>query len=95
MTGASTTGAGGTVWSGLEPQEVLSAIPAAAARIIAIFIVVFGLLVWFFGGIERVVFYLVAGTSTGGAGAFEQQDALTMTPHAAAAIAIILTIFID
>lgn len=37
-----TTGAGGTLWSGLEPQDVLRAIPAAAARIIAIFIVLFG-----------------------------------------------------
>jgi len=39
LTGTSTTGAGGTVASGLDPQEVLRAIPAAAARIIAIFMV--------------------------------------------------------
>lgn len=41
LTGMSTTGAGGTVASGLEPQDVLRAIPAAAARMIAIFIVLF------------------------------------------------------
>jgi hypothetical protein len=33
--------------------------------------------------------YLTGATSTGAGAGFEQQDALTMTPHAAAAIAII------
>lgn len=72
--------------------------PAAAARMIAIFIFFIRFsLVSNLGGLRRLN-YLVAGTSSGGAtgatGAFEQQDALTITPHAAAAITIILTSFI-
>ena len=64
--------------------------PAAAARMIAIFIFFIRFsLVSNLGGLRRLN-YLVAGTSSGGAtGAFEQQDALTITPHAAAAITII------
>lgn len=50
LTGTSTTGAGGTTGSGLEPQDALRAIPAAAARMIAIFIVLIAwLLVWVLG----------------------------------------------
>ena len=56
----------------------------------------FGLVLVSNSGVLRILNYLIAGTSTGGAtGAFEQQDALTITPHAAAAIAIILTSFIE
>ena len=64
--------------------------PAAAARMIAIFIFFIRFsLVSNLGGLRRLN-YLVAGTSSGGAtGAFEQQDTLTITPHAAAAITII------
>ena len=40
LTGTDTSGAGGTSASGCDPQEALRAIPAAAARMIAIFILI-------------------------------------------------------
>ena len=79
--------------SGLEPQEALRAIPAAAARIIASFIIVCILLlvIWVIGE----SYYLAGATYAGaGSGVFSQQEALTITPQAAAAIAINLIIFI-
>lgn len=53
------------------------------------------MVVGFNSGVLRILNYLVAGISIGGAtGAFEQQDVPNITPHAAAAIAIILMSFI-
>lgn len=43
-----TGGAGGTVGAGLDPHEAERAIPAAAARMIAIFILFFVFGLWFY-----------------------------------------------
>jgi hypothetical protein len=77
--------------SGWEPQEALRAIPAAAARMIAIFMVSFDcwLLLVSDSGVLRIQNYLIGATSMGAGAGFEQQEALTITPHAAATIAII------
>lgn len=93
LAGISTTGAGATCGSGCDPQDALSTRPAAAARMIVIFIA--GVILRDLQSLHQVRNYLAASTGAGaGAACWHEQEALNINPAAAAAIAIILTIFI-
>ena len=102
----SPTGTGSTCASGLEEQDAHRQRPAAAAIRMVIFMLLSKGLHMSnmsavkprsnYSSLQTSANYLAAGMMTGaGAGSScWEQEALTMTPQAAAAIAMILTVFI-